>query len=160
MTQAMLAEVLGVSDGLRISLWERGSEQPRPRFVPALAAALGVEPLELLDVNPTDPPLWALRLAAGRSLPGMQAAAGLPVMMYQRLERGVGSTEPRPGTVEAVATALGVSPERVRAAIRPHRRHHRAQPRRRRHVHLRSGEPPAMVLIVNSPCYRADEPLP
>jgi hypothetical protein len=25
---------------------------------------------------------------------------------------------------------------------------------------LGSGEPPAMVLIVNSPCYRADEPLP
>jgi transcriptional regulator with XRE-family HTH domain len=91
-----------------------------------LAAALGVEPLELFDVDPADPPLSALRLAAGLSLPDMQPVAAVPVMTYQRLERGIGSAEPREDTVGAVATALGVTPERVRsaiagsAALRPH----------------------------------------
>jgi transcriptional regulator with XRE-family HTH domain len=118
LTQAQLAEAVGVSDGLRVSQWERGSEQPRPRFVPALAAVLGVGPLELLDVDPADPPLRALRLAAGLSLPDVQAAAAVPVMTYQRLERGVGTTEPPDGTVTAVAAVLGVSPGRVRAAVR------------------------------------------
>jgi hypothetical protein len=98
-------------------MWERGAEQPRPRFVPALAAALELEPLELLDVDPADPPLSALRLAAGLSLPDMQRVAAVPVMTYQRLERGIGSAQPRDDTVGAVATALGVTPDHVRAAI-------------------------------------------
>jgi transcriptional regulator with XRE-family HTH domain len=117
MTQVQLADAIGVSSGLRISMWERGAEQPRPRFVPALAAALELVPLELLDVDPADPPLSALRLAAGLSLPDIQAVAAVPVMTYQRLERGIGSAEPREDIVRAVATALGVTPDRVRAAI-------------------------------------------
>ncbi len=61
-----LASALELSSPRRIRVWESGHERPRPRFVPRLAAALGVEPLYLLDVDPDDPPLAALRAAAGR----------------------------------------------------------------------------------------------
>ena len=44
----------------RVGEWERGEQQPQPRSVPALAAALKVDPLELLDIDPDDPPLMAI----------------------------------------------------------------------------------------------------
>ena len=52
MTQADLALAIGVSAAQRIANWERGDEQPRPNFIPVLARALGVAPLELVDVDP------------------------------------------------------------------------------------------------------------
>jgi transcriptional regulator with XRE-family HTH domain len=128
LTQAQLAEAVGVSNGLRVSMWERGAEQPRPRFFPVLAAVLELEPLALFAVDPADPPLSALRLAAGLSLPDIQAVAAVPVMTYQRLERGIGSLPPRDATVGAVATAFGVTPDRVRAAIDRARNERAAHP--------------------------------
>jgi transcriptional regulator with XRE-family HTH domain len=118
LTQAQVAAALGVSGPERVAQWERGAEQPRPRFVPVLAGMVGLAPLDLLDVDAADPPLAALRIAAGLSLADAQAAAGLALMTYQRLERGVGSAEPADAAVAAVARALRVGPDRVRAAIR------------------------------------------
>ena len=51
-----LAERLELSSPARVRVWELGLERPRPRFVPRLAAAVGIEPLHLLDVDPDDPP--------------------------------------------------------------------------------------------------------
>src|SRR4051794_13837756 len=65
LTREELATKLELSDPARIRVWETGLERPRPRFVPRLAAALGVDQLYLLDVDAGDPPLAALRLAAG-----------------------------------------------------------------------------------------------
>ncbi|WP_448624542.1 helix-turn-helix domain-containing protein [Geodermatophilus sp. URMC 64] len=65
LTREELATRLELSSPARIRVWELGLERPRPRFVPRLAAALGVDPLYLLDVDSDDPPLSALRLAAG-----------------------------------------------------------------------------------------------
>lgn len=62
--QADLAAQLGTRDR-RIGEWERGEQQPQPKQLVRVAAALGVHALDLLDVDPEDPPLLALRLAAG-----------------------------------------------------------------------------------------------
>lgn len=80
-----LAVALGLSSPSRIRLWESGAEHPRPRFVPRLAAVLRIEPLQLLDVDPSDPPLIGLRLAAGRATNEM-STQGMSVMTYMRLD--------------------------------------------------------------------------
>ncbi|SOC46143.1 Helix-turn-helix domain-containing protein [Blastococcus aggregatus] len=104
-------------------MWELCLERPRPRFVPRLAVAVGIEPLHLLDVDPDDPPLAALRLAAGLATNEM-GAPGVSVMTYVRLEDGRPGTEPTADAVRAVAALLGVDEVRVRAAIRRSRRDH------------------------------------
>jgi len=58
-----------------------------------LAAAVNVEPLVLLDVDPDDPPLAALRIAAG-IVTGRMGTAGMSVMSYQRIESGRPGAEP------------------------------------------------------------------
>ena len=65
MSREELATKLELSSPVRVRVWEMGLERPRPRFVPRLAVALGVNPLYLLDVDPDDPPLAAPRVAAG-----------------------------------------------------------------------------------------------
>ena len=91
MSRDDLAERLELSSPARVRVWELGLERPWPRFVPRLAAAVGIDPLHLLDVDPDDPPLAALRLAAGLATNEM-GAPGVSVMTYVRLEDG------RPGT--------------------------------------------------------------
>lgn len=117
LTQEDLAAAVGVSGALRVRLWESGAEHPRPNLIPLLAQAVHIDPLELLDVDSSDPPLAALRLAAGHSSSQMSAATAMSVMSYHRLENGIGRTAPEERTVVAVARALNVSVERVQAAI-------------------------------------------
>jgi transcriptional regulator with XRE-family HTH domain len=69
LTREELATRLELSSPARVRVWESGLERPRPRFVPRVAAALGVDPLYLLDVDAGDPPLAALRLAAAATSP-------------------------------------------------------------------------------------------
>jgi transcriptional regulator with XRE-family HTH domain len=85
LTREELATKLELSSPARVRVWETGLERPRPRFVPRLAAALGVDPLYLLDVDAGDPPLAALRLAAGFAT-NQVTAPGLSIMTYVRLE--------------------------------------------------------------------------
>ena len=85
MSREELATKLELSSPVRLRVWETGLERPRPRFVPRLAVALGVNPLYLLDVDPDDPPLAALRLAAGLATNEV-TGPGLSVMTYVRLE--------------------------------------------------------------------------
>ena len=124
LTHEQLAAAVGVFGALRARLWERGAEQPRPSLIPLLAHVVQVDPLELLDVDRGDPPLGALRLAAGLSSRQMGAAAAMSVMSYHRLENGIGRAAPGERTVVAVADALNVSVERVEAAIRRTRDDH------------------------------------
>ena len=123
LTREELAAKLELSSPARIRVWERGFERPRPRLVPRLAAVLGVEPLHLLDADPQDPPLAALRVAAGLATSDM-GAPGMSVMTYVRLEDGRPGADPAAGVVQAVADVLGVDLARVKAAIHRSRRDH------------------------------------
>jgi transcriptional regulator with XRE-family HTH domain len=125
MSREDLARALELSSPARIRVWEMGVERPRPRFVPRLAAVLGVDPLHLLDVDAGDPPLAALRVAAGRATNEM-GAPGVSVMTYVRLEDGRPGADPSPTVVMAIADRLDVEPTRVEAAIRRSRKDHAA----------------------------------
>ena len=123
LTREELATKLELSSPSRIRVWEKGLERPRPRFVPRLAAALGVDPLYLLYVDPDDPPLAALRLAAGLATNEV-TAPGLSVMTYVRLEDGRPGAEPSAGLITTIAEVLGVDVPRVSAAVRRSRGDH------------------------------------
>ena len=97
LTREELATRLELSSPARIRVWELGLERPRPRFIPRLAAALDVSPYHLLDVDPGDPPLAALRLAAGFATNEL-TAPGLSVMTYVRLEDGRPGRGAQPNT--------------------------------------------------------------
>lgn len=125
MTREDLALALGLSSPARVRVWESGLERPRPRFIPRLAAALGVDALYLLDADPDDPPLAALRLAAGRATNEM-AAPGVSVMTYVRLEDGRSGGTPSATVLTAVAAVLGVNVTRVEAAVHRSRCDHAA----------------------------------
>ncbi len=79
---------------------------------------LGVEPLSLMDVDPEDPPLEALRLAVGLSQLELEVRSGVHRTAYARLEKGTRQGEPETATVEALASALAVTPEQVARAAR------------------------------------------
>lgn len=112
---------LGLSTPIRIKLWEEGTERPRPSFVPPLAAAVGVDPLHLLDVDPDDPPLAGLRIAAGLATKQM-ARPGMSVMSYQRIEGGRPATVVSEDVIAAIAEALQIDRRRVEAGIQRARR--------------------------------------
>ncbi len=123
LTREELATRLELSSPARIRVWEMGLERPRPRFVPRLAAALGVDPLHLFDVDPADPPLAALRLAVGLATNEV-TAPGLSVMTYVRLEDGRPGVDPSARVVAAIAEVLEVDAPRVEAAVRRSRGDH------------------------------------
>ena len=125
LTREGLATTLELSSPVRIRVWETGLERPRPRFVPRLAAALGVDPLYLLDVDRDDPPLAALRLAAGLATNEV-TGPGLSVMTYVRLEDGRPGADPAPRVISAISQILGVDIPRLEAAVRRSRRDHAA----------------------------------
>jgi DNA-binding XRE family transcriptional regulator len=123
LSRADLALALGLSSPSRIRVWESGIEHPRPRFVPTLATVLGVEPLQLLDADPDDPPLIALRMAAGRATTEMHTPV-MSVMTYVRLEDGRPGAEPADAVIAAIAAVLHVAEAQVLSAVRRSRRDH------------------------------------
>lgn len=52
-----------------------------------------IDPLSLLDVDPKDPPLVALRVAAGTAIQDVCNELGMALMSYQRLESGIAGHE-------------------------------------------------------------------
>lgn len=112
-----LTLALDLSSPWRIRQWELGHERPRPRFVPLLAAAVRVEPLHLLDVDPEDPPLAAVRIAAGLTLDDLNAP-GMSKQSFMRLEDGRLTAALAAELVDSMTAALAVSPEQLLAAIR------------------------------------------
>jgi transcriptional regulator with XRE-family HTH domain len=116
-----MARALGLSSSTRVRLWESGLETPRPRLVPRIANLLSVDVLHLLDVDPEDPPLVALRLAAGRATTEMSAPR-MSVMTYVRLEDGRVSQEPQADVIASLSKLLQVDELQIRASVRRSRR--------------------------------------
>lgn len=115
-TQAQLATHAGTRLQ-RVGEWERGQAQPYAPQLHQLAAALGVPALELLDIDPADPPLLALRMAAGLTLSQLADATGLPYSTYRRLETGTIRGAPPDAAVRALAPSLHVSAEQIQRAV-------------------------------------------
>ncbi len=117
LSRADVTVALDLSTPYRVLQWESGNERPQPRFFPRLADLLGIDPVHLLEVDPADPPLAALRLAAGLSTDEM-GAPGMSVMTYQRLESGRRTVAAPPSIVQTLADTLNVDPQRIESAIR------------------------------------------
>lgn len=128
LSQGDLADLIGVSHLTRVSLWERGLEQPRPEVVPRLAAALGIDALDLYEAGPGGPSLAVLRHVAGMSIAELARRTGIPNTRYHRIENGL--AEPAGQELPALAGALGVKVGTLRhaanAARSPHRGHQKA----------------------------------
>ena len=122
MTVEELASRVGVANGARVTLWERGSEQPKPHLIPRLAKVLRVDPSSMLALTHASPDLSALRMMAGLSRDELAGAAHLSKMTYNRLERGIGVRGPSRSVVQALAAALGASEAAVLASIERSRR--------------------------------------
>jgi transcriptional regulator with XRE-family HTH domain len=108
---------IGASSKQRIWHWERGAEQPQPRFLPEIARVLQVDPLALLDGDPAHPTISALRLAAGLTCSDVWRRASIPKTTYHRIDRGVGARRTDPTVLTALARVLDASEEDVLAAI-------------------------------------------
>jgi transcriptional regulator with XRE-family HTH domain len=117
LSQSALAVRIGASSKQRIWHWERGAEQPQPRFVPRIARALKVDPLALLDDDPTRPTISALRLAAGLTCSDVWRRASIAKTTYHRIDRGVGARRTDAAVVKAIARVLGAPEDEVLAAI-------------------------------------------
>jgi transcriptional regulator with XRE-family HTH domain len=114
LTQSALAEAAQVQP-TAIAQWETGRRVPQVDTVRALADALRLAPVDLLDVDPDhDPTLQQLRAGGGLSQAQAAAAAGLPRTTYSMIERGENVTL-SPADATAIAGALGVSEHAVKA---------------------------------------------
>ena len=82
-----MARAVGIAGGERVSEWERGVAEPRARLVPRIAEALGVPPIELLELS-AGVDLRALRIIAGRSAPEVATSVNVSVHTYLRWEVG------------------------------------------------------------------------
>ena len=100
----------------RIGAWESGIDSPSAPNVPTLARLLGVEPLDLYDVNPSAPSFTALRFAAGMTLQSLAEATGISYTSLHRMLRGV--TTLSADAVDQLSAVLGVSSAEVVAMER------------------------------------------
>ena len=114
LTQAEVAMRVGVRDGARVRAWERDDEQPLPRNVPRLAAALGVSATDLFGVSGA-PCLAITRRIAGLTLTELARNAGMAYARCQRIEKGLLS--PSDDEAARLAAALGVEVSGVRQAL-------------------------------------------
>jgi len=90
----------------------------------ALARALEIDPVELLDVDAEQGlTLQQLRAAAGLSQAAVAAAAGLQRTTYSAIERGE-SASLSPAAAVAIGRALSTSEQAVRAGYRQSRVHY------------------------------------
>ena len=116
-----VGDLVGV-DRQRVWAWETGRATPGPARLPALAAAVGTDPLQLLYLDPDDPPLAGLRLRAGLSRTQLAARADVPRSTLDRLDRQGRRRRALPEQMATrLAKALGVSADEVRRAcfVRP-----------------------------------------
>lgn len=111
-----VGEMVGV-DRQRVWAWESGRATPGPARLLALAAAVSVDPLRLLRLDPQRPPLAGLRLRAGLTRTELARRAGLPRSSVDRLDRLGRRRRALPADVaDRLAAALGVSADEVRRA--------------------------------------------
>jgi transcriptional regulator with XRE-family HTH domain len=116
LTQRQLAIAVNSGQG-RVSEWERGVAAPHPSFIPALAAALGMDALEFLATDPAAPTLEDLRLAAGLSMHAISEASGISLPRYRRIEIGATRRDPPTGVVDILARLFAVPVVTVQQAV-------------------------------------------
>ena len=115
LTRAALAEAAGVHVS-SIGEWEAGRQVPRVGTVAALARALRIEPVALLQPVEGDAfTLHRLRAAAGLSQQQTAEAAGMLRNTYSAVERGETAALSYTDT-RALARVLRVTDDRLRAA--------------------------------------------
>ena len=115
LTQGALAAAAG-AHVKEVREWESGRRVPQVQAVAALARALHVSPLDLLDRDADQAlTLQDLRAAAGLSQEKTAEVAGLQRATYAKIERGETVTV-SDGNAAAIGRALGVNAEEVRAA--------------------------------------------
>ena len=117
LTQHGLARLVDVAGGERVSRWELGVTTPRAVTVGRLASALGVSVDDLMPSVGAASGLRELRTRAGLSPRDLAEATHMSVSTIQRWESGRTSRPLPDPTLQALATALGVSVEDVAAAI-------------------------------------------
>lgn len=115
LTRGALAAAAEVHEN-EVKEWESGRRVPQVVAVAALARALHISPLDLLDRDgDRDLTLQELRATAGLTQQRAAEAAGLLRTTYSQLERGE-TVILSPADAAAIAGALGTDPDRVRAA--------------------------------------------
>ncbi len=116
LTQGQLARMVDIAGGERVSQWERGVRGPAVRLIPAVAAALGVSPLEFLAM-PNGVDLKALRLASGQTSSQVAEQLHVSTATYQRWESGRQGAPKDPAVRRSLARALGVPSPQLEAAF-------------------------------------------
>lgn len=117
LTQGQLARMVDVAGGERVSQWERGVRGPAVRLIPAVAAALGVSPLEFLAMsNGVD--LKALRLASGQTSREVAEQLHVSTATYLRWESGRQRAPKDPAVIRSLSRALGVRSAQLEAAFK------------------------------------------
>lgn len=119
LTQGELARRIGVAGGERVSEWERGQARVRSATrLHALAAALGVNPVDLLQAPSGRRGLRWYRMLAGLTPAELARAASVSVPTVKRWEAH-GTARGLPvATLTGLAAALGVTPDAVAEALR------------------------------------------
>jgi len=116
LTQGQLARLVDVAGGERVSEWERGVRGPAVRLIPAVAAALGVSPLEFLAM-PNGVDLKALRLVSGKTLRQVADRLHVSTATYLRWESGRQRAPIDRALRRSLARALGVRLTQLEAAV-------------------------------------------
>ena len=117
LTQGQLARMVDVAGGERVSQWERGVRGPAVRLIPAVAAALGVSPLEFLAM-PNGVDLRALRLASGNTSSEVAVQLHVSTATYLRWESGRQRAPRDPAVLRSLSRALGVRSAQLEAAFK------------------------------------------
>lgn len=114
LSRSQLAELAGVPRE-RLWAWERGRDQPTASAIPSLARALGLFPMDLLEVDAAAPTFAAIRITRGVTLQELAKRTGIPYTRIHRLERG--TTRASADDVVALGRVLQVSAKQVRDAL-------------------------------------------
>jgi transcriptional regulator with XRE-family HTH domain len=122
LTGGQLARLSG-TDRTAVSAYETGRIVPTADRLGALARALGVTPLDLVDTTQLGHGLRALRVAAGLTqadvverLTRHPFGDAISLSRYRTLERGTARRLTN-ADAEALAAALNTTPDQIRAAI-------------------------------------------
>jgi transcriptional regulator with XRE-family HTH domain len=117
LTQHQLAREVGVAGGERVSLWERGLNEPKPEVLHRVAATLGVPVGTLMAGSSSPVTLRRLRVRAGMSARELAAESRVSVGTVVRWESGRFKRLPAPSVLTLAAAALQVSVAELESAL-------------------------------------------